>query len=385
MTVKDKVANAEKPLPTSVVRKYHSGLDSHIKSNDIVFASMALTPKMCDVLSLLFTKMRAQDWFLDGDTSSDNHAIPHYQFEAKEIAAFFKIKSSKNVASLLRSPVRSLTETVIGIEQENGDFDYSPLFSRCKYEKGVLTIIPNNELRNSYIAKAKTNGYALISNDQYLALRDAHSKKMLDLLSRFKTGQKLYPISIKKLQVVFGVYGRDGKLLMPTYKSPKTFLKRLIASSLKTISESEESRARIVIEESEHQGTLGFEFVNDDEGDDKIDENTRIRFLYSWLASFTDENIAEAERDMERLIQLNAENIKEHGGAYGLDLHQYVELVDALKIVMSESEEKEQFYQPIYDSVVQKLKDFISYKEYEQKKEVESATEKILHLSTYFK
>lgn len=347
----------EKPLPTSVVRKYHAGIESHIKSNDIVFASMKLTPKMCDVLSILFTKMRAQDWYVNGDVAN-GHAIPHYKFEAKEIASFFKLDRSSNVASMLRSPIKKLTETVIGIENDNGDFDYSPLFSRCQYKDGVLTIIPNNELRNSYIAKAKTNGYALISNDQYLALSDAHSKKMLDLLSRFKTGQKLYPISIKKLQTVFGVYGHNGELLMPTYKSPKTFLKRLIASSLKTISESEESRERIIIEESERQGTLGFEIVNEDEDDNSVRHDTRIRFLYRWIATFTHENIEEAERDVERLMQLNMQNVNE-GATFGLELEQYIELADALVILMSESEEKERFYQPLYDSVKAKTKEFV--------------------------
>lgn len=369
-------------LPTNLVRKYHSGTESHIKSNDIVFASLKLTPKMCDLMSLLFTKMRAEDWYLEGDVTGA-HAEPCYEFTAKEIAEFFpNIKTTNQVSATVKKPAQRLMETAIGIEHENGNFRYTPLFSDCIYENGVLRMYPNNRLRESYIAKAKTKGYALINNEQYLALNDAHSKKTLDLLSRFKTGNHLYPISLKKLQIIYGVYGPDGKLQIPSYKSPKTFLSRLIASSLETIANSPESQERIEIMESEEHGTLGYEIVNEDSSS-KVDENTRIRFLYRWTATFSDENIADAKEEVERLMSLNKKIKDETGSYFGLSPDQYLELARNLKIAASESEESEKLYEPMILKVEKTLSELIETIEMEREEDKKSQEDNLLELSSY--
>ncbi|WP_234498097.1 replication initiation protein [Vibrio maritimus] len=376
---KDKI---QLELPTNLVRKYHSGTESHIKSNDIVFASLKLTPKMCDLMSLLFTKMREDDWYVDGDVTGE-HAEPCYEFTAKEIAEFFpNIKTTNQVSATIKKPAQRLMETAIGIERGNGDFRYTPLFSDCIYDNGVLRMYPNNRLRESYIAKAKTKGYALINNEQYLALKDAHSKKTLDLLSRFKTGNHLYPLSLKKLQIIYGVYGPDGKLQLPSYKSPKTFLSRLIESSLETIANSLESQERIEIMRSEAKGTLGYEVVNDDSSG-KIDDNTRIRFLYRWTATFSEENIKDAKKEVERLMFLNAKVINETGSRFGLTGNQYLELAQNLKVVSSESEESEKFYQPMIEKVEKTLNELITSLEKQQQEEEMSMKNSLIELSNY--
>ncbi|MFM2666588.1 replication initiation protein [Vibrio mediterranei] len=369
-------------LPTNLVRAYHSGTESHIKSNDIVFASLKLTPKMCDLMSLLFTKMREDDWYVSGVVGGA-HAEPCYEFTAKEIAEFFpNITTTNQVSATVKKPAQRLMETAIGIERDNGDFRYTPLFSDCIYENGVLRMFPNNKLRESYIAKAKTKGYALINNEQYLALKDAHSKKTLDLLSRFKTGNHLYPLSLKKLQIIYGVYGPDGKLQIPSYKSPKTFLSRLIASSLETIASSPESQDRIEIMRSEEFGTLGYEIVNDDRSS-KIDESTRIRFLYRWTATFSDESIEEAKSEVERLMYLNAANINESGKRFGLTGDQYIELGRCLKVVISESEESEAFYKPILEKVESTLVELVESLEEQKDHTDELKKNNLVKLSNY--
>ncbi len=369
-------------LPTNLVRAYHSGTESHIKSNDIVFASLKLTPKMCDLMSLLFTKMREDDWYVSGVVGGA-HAEPCYEFTAKEIAEFFpNITTTNQVSATVKKPAQRLMETAIGIERDNGDFRYTPLFSDCIYENGVLRMFPNNKLRESYIAKAKTKGYALINNEQYLALKDAHSKKTLDLLSRFKTGNHLYPLSLKKLQIIYGVYGPDGKLQIPSYKSPKTFLSRLIASSLETIASSPESQDRIEIMRSEEFGTLGYEIVNDDRSS-KIDESTRIRFLYRWTATFSDESIEEAKSEVERLMYLNAANINESGKRFGLTGEQYIELGRCLKVVISESEESEAFYKPILEKVESTLVELVESLEEQKDHTDELKKNNLVKLSNY--
>ncbi|CAH0543173.1 replication initiation protein [Vibrio marisflavi] len=329
-----------------IIRENSSGTETHVKSHDMVFASLALTPKMCDVLSLLFTKMRAEDWFVGYNVEKGKPAQPRYEFTAKEMGEFFCIDDTRHLSSILKVPARRLNETVVGFEKSNGDFDFAPLFSRIKYEKKILTIVPNAELRDSYIAKAKSNGYALINNMQYLALSDTHSKKTLDLLSRFKSGSSLYPISIKKLQYLYGVYGVDGKLLKPTYKSPATFMRRVIAPSLVAISESEASKGRIKILTSD-SGTLGYEIIDGQNGE------KNVRFLYKWFDCFTEEEIEQANKDVESLLLKNLQLQKE---GRSMELEDLYELKTACDIVATDSSESEELVAPILEKVIESIK-----------------------------
>ncbi|EDL52206.1 hypothetical protein VSAK1_26640 [Vibrio mediterranei AK1] len=353
-------------LPFSVIRKYSSGIDNHIKSHDLVFANLKLTPKMCDVLAMLFTKMRAEDWFVEGDLSSSKPAQPRYIFAINEISEFFGCEK-RHVASILKKPAMNLQKTVVGIERGNGDFKYTSLFASISYEKGTLTIVPNNELRESYISKAKSKGYALINNKQYLALKDAHSKKTLDLLSRFKTGQKLFPMSIKKLQYIYGVFGQNGEVLIPTYQSPKTFLRRVISDSLKAIADCPESRERIEIQTSEKDGTLGYEIESGD------GEDTRIRFLYRWTACFSDEDIEEARANIEKLLTENRKRLDEGFDSPALKIDELRALESSLEIVMSESEEDQQLFESLLVKVreeIEKVTAILEDYENEQREKV---------------
>jgi hypothetical protein len=340
------VENGELEQHSKTITQFLTGKDNHVKSHDMVFASLELTPRMADILALLFTKMRAEDFYYQSDISQNIPSQPRYEFTPTEIKEFLCLKSSKHVASLIQPSAKRLSATSVGIENDKGEFDYASLFSRIRYENQVLTIIPNMELKESYIAKAKSKGYALINNEQYLALKDIHSKKTLDLLSRYKSGQRLYPISIKKLQLIYGVIGQDGAVLKPTYLSPKTFVKRVIAPSLVSIAQSQESKNRITILESDHN-TLGYELVEDDRGE------FRVRFLYKWHSTYSDEDVAEANKRIEELLLFNLQ-LKDQDKS--LDPPLLRELLEACSVVESDSKDMAELVAPIIEQAQSKLK-----------------------------
>ena len=180
---------------------------------------------------------------------------------------------------------------------------------------------------------------------QYLALTDTHSKKTLDLLSRFKSGNRLYPISVKKLQYLYGVFGVDGKLLKPTYKSPTTFMRRVIAPSLKAIANSEASRERISILMSE-SGTLGYELVDGANGE------SNVRFLYKWFDCFSEDEVDEANKELEDLLLKNMK-LQNTGGS--LTLEELKHLKSLCDIVATDSVESESMVAPIINKVLESI------------------------------
>lgn len=323
-------------IDKNLINDFDSTDEFHMKPNDIIFSSLNMTPKMHDIMAMLFTRMRAEHWFIDGDMNG-KHAVPTYTFKAKDIAKFMCLKSPSKVSSILARPAANLSHAVIGIYLGD-EFDFRPLFSRISYKKGVLTAVPNNELRDSYIAKVQNRGYAVIDNAHYISLSDSHSKKTLDILSRFKTGNRLYPVSVKKLQYMYGVFGQDGRVLLKSYQSPITFLNRVVEPSLKNIANSVHTKGKLDIFESS-DGHFGYELIDSD-GDIKI------RFLYKWLGSYSDEDIEEANETITKILQKISSDKK---NGQELDVRDLQELISACEVVESafEDEDEDEFMSSI--------------------------------------
>ncbi|HDI3159679.1 TPA: replication initiation protein [Vibrio cholerae] len=323
-------STADPILPNLVIDKNPQDISNHIKSHDMVFASLDLSPRMCDILAMLFTRMRAEDWFVKRDIESNIPAQPRYTFTAKEIGQFL-LMEPKHVATLLKIPSQKLASLTAGIESDDGGFVYAPLFSKIEYKNRCYTIVPNNELRHSYIARAKSNGYALINNTQYLALKDTNSKKMLDLLSRFKTGNKLYPISIERLQQTFGVISGSGEIKKKSYSAKNRFINLVIEPALSIIANSPESKDRIKLLTGD-SGKLGYDLIRD-KGE------LKIKFLYEWLNCYSDEEVEAASKQIEKIL-LQAE-----GGELTLEL--LLELKKSCEIVSTDSEDFRNLVAPI--------------------------------------
>lgn len=322
------VMNEPEPiLPSLIIDKNPKDISNHIKSHDMVFATLDLSPRMCDILAMLFTRMRAEDWFVNHDIDAGVPAQPRYTFTAKEIGSFL-LMEPKHVATILKLPSKKLASLSVGFERSDGSFKYSPLFTDIEYSNRRYTIVPNNELRSSYIAKAKANGYALINNTQYLALKHTNAKKMLDLLSRYKAGQRLYPISIERLQQTFGVLGEKGEVKKQSYLSTKRFVNQIIKPALEQIANSDESKDRIRLLKG-RDGTLGFDLIDDG-------ESLRVQFLYEWLNCYSDEDIEAANIQIEKILQENMYLQKE---GKRLSLESLYELKECCKIVSTESED----------------------------------------------
>jgi hypothetical protein len=319
--------DSEAILPNLVIDKNPKDIQNHIKSHDMVFATLDLSPRMCDILAMLFTRMRAEDWFVNRDIDAGIPAQPRYKFTAKEIGSFL-LMEPKHVATILKLPSKKLGALTAGFERSDGSFKYSPLFTDIEYSNGLYTIVPNNELRNSYIAKAKANGYALINNSQYLALKHTSAKKMLDLLSRYKTGKSLYPITIERLQQTFGVIGEQGEVKKPYYTTTYRFIQYVIKPALGKIANSEESKDRIRLFKG-RDGTLGFDLIDDG-------ECLKVQFLYEWLNCYSDEDIELANIRIETILQENMYLQKE---GKRLSLDSLYELKECCKIVSTESED----------------------------------------------
>ena len=345
------------PYYESIIGNRNSNDDSnHIKSNDMVFAPLDLSPRMCDVLAMLFTRMRAEDWFVDRDLDRAIPAQPRYTFTSKEISEFLGMEA-KHVATLLKVPSKKLAELTAGIESEDGNFVYAPLFAKIEYKNRQYTIVPNNELRESYIAKAKNNGYALINNAQYVSLPDANSKKLLDLLSRFKSGNKLYAQTLSQLQRTFGVIGPDNELKKKSYKTLGRFISLVIEPSLERIASSPESKDRIRLLYGS-SGKLGYEIV-------KGGSEPKVKFCYEWMNCFSEEEISKASLTIESLLQTQ---LKLQAKDQHLSLEQLYELKKCCEIVSTESEDMRSLISHIYSKALLMIE--------EAKSEMEKAQER---------
>lgn len=291
-----------------------SHIDYHLKSHDMIYATTDLNPRMMDICALMLTEMQAEDWF----NEHGEEVTPEYEFDSTRLSEWFN-KQKKDLYSALDNPSNQLAKKTIGISN-NGEFEYYPILSKITYKQGVLTIKPNGDLRNKYITNISQNGHAKIDNTVFRALNNANHKKVFEFLCRFRDEYEMYPMSIKKVQTIFGVFDGKGKAIKTSYVKPSVFIDKVIAPSLLAISKLSGIEHKFEIPES--KDGVGFEL-------DTSGREPKIRFLVNWKKKLTHK---EAEQLARRASDLSSKYLLlKESGACALDV--MVELEQVLRSI----------------------------------------------------
>lgn len=267
-------------------------LPKHIKKgHQLVFSRQDLTSREADLFALMVANMTPSDW----ETST-----PQYMFSSQQLSDWFGM-DSKHVGSNLNPVANRLASRKIGIKVENkkGDveFDYRPLFKHIAYKSGQLVMVPNDMLKSEYIEYHQ--GFALINTRNFFDVKKEYSKRLYELLSRFKDkGYEMHMQQIEDLKGVFGLLDESGKLKKDkaSFKNNSVFMKRCIRESIKELTEHPQINKELLFLESE-KGDKGFEIIK------KGKSIVAIRFLFRWLkkASIEEFNQHEALKTIREL------------------------------------------------------------------------------------
>ncbi|ENI4488754.1 replication initiation protein [Vibrio fluvialis] len=247
-------------------------LPKHIKKgHQLVFSRQDLSAREADMFALMVAHMKAADW----DTNT-----PHYEFTSHQLSEWLGVES-KHIGSNLSPVANRLASRKIGIkiESRKGDteFDYRPLFKHIAYKNGVLTMVPNDMLKSEYIEY--NQGFALINTRNFFDVKKEYSKRLYELLSRFKDkGFEMHQQKLDELKGVFGLLNEAGKLKKDktSFKNNSVFMKRCIRESIKELSEHPQIRKELLFLESD-SGEKGFEVIK------KGRTITGIKFLFRWI------------------------------------------------------------------------------------------------------
>lgn len=262
-------------------------LPKHIKKgHQLVFSRQDLSAREADLFALMMAHMKASDW--------DDRA-PVYAFSCAQLSDWLHIES-RHVGSILSPVAERLSQRKVGVRNlsDKGDeeFDYIPFFKRLTYKDGNLFMIPNDELKIEYIEY--NQGFALINTRNFFYLKREYSKRLYELLSRFKTeGTRIKIQNIEDLKGLFGILDEKGKLKSNknSFKNNSVFLKRCVRDSIEEIAINLQTRKELLFFTSEN-GELGY----------RVQKRGRriisIEFLYRWLESST-------------IQELNLQDVKE--------------------------------------------------------------------------
>ncbi|EPE37186.1 replication initiation protein [Candidatus Photodesmus anomalopis] len=279
-----------KSMKQSYLVKKH--LPKHIKKgHQILFSRQDLSVRETDMFALMIAQMTPEDW---------KKSTPVYEFHASQISKWLSIKH-KHIGSNLSPVAKRLSERKVGVKTvtPNGqeEFDYIPFFKRLTYKNSKLLMVPNDELRSEYIEYKK--GFALINTQNFLNLKKEYSKRLYELLSRFKTSGTIMKIQkIEDLKGLFGILDEKGKLKQDkqSFKKNSVFMKRCIRDSIKEISENSMTKKEILFLESK-DGHLGYQIFKNSK------KTSGIEFLYRWIGKdFGIEiNIKDAQKNIKEM------------------------------------------------------------------------------------
>lgn len=247
-------------------------LPKHIKKgHQLVFSRQDLSSREADMFALMIAHMKGADW---------DQSTPHYEFTSHQLSEWLGLES-KHIGSNLSPVANRLASRKIGIKLETAkgdvEFDYRPLFKHIAYKHGVLTMVPNDMLKSEYIEY--NQGFALINTRNFFDVKKEYSKRLYELLSRFKNkGYEMHPQKLDELKGVFGLLDEAGKIKKDkaSFKNNSVFMKRCIRESIKELSEHPQIRKELLFLEGE-KGEKGFEVIK------KGRTITGIRFLFRWL------------------------------------------------------------------------------------------------------
>lgn len=138
-------------------------------------------------------------------------------------------------------------------------------------------MVPNDMLKPEYIEY--NQGFALINTRNFFDVKREYSKRLYELLSRFKDqGFEMHTQSIHELKGVFGLLDEAGKLKKDksSFKNNSVFMKRCIRESIADLSEHPQIRKELLFLDSP-QGDKGFELIKSGRS------ITGIKFLFRWI------------------------------------------------------------------------------------------------------
>jgi len=253
-------------------------LPKHIKKgHQLVFSHQDLSAREADLFGLMMAYMHVDDW---------QDKTPDFNFPCAKLSEWLKIES-RHVGTVLSPIADRLSQRKVGIESLNKkgevEFEHVPLFKRIQYKNSVLKIIPNDELKAEYIEYHK--GFALINTANFLGLKKEYTKRLYEILSRFKSGGTgLQILSIESLKGLFGILDENGKLKKDkqSFASTGVFMKRCIRESIHELQADPETSKELLFISSEKSGKdIGFEV-------EKIGNRiVGVKFLYRWISNKT--------------------------------------------------------------------------------------------------
>ncbi|MBD1577998.1 replication initiation protein [Vibrio sp. S11_S32] len=274
-------------------------LPKHIKKgHQLVFSRQDLSAREADLFALMIASMKVTDW----ETNT-----PHYEFTSTQLSEWLGI-NSKHIGSNLNPVANRLASHKIGIKIETGngdvEFDYRPLFKHIKYKNGTLTMVPNDMLKTEYIEY--NQGFALINTRNFLNLKKEYSKRLYELLSRFKDqGFDMHPQKIKELKGIFGLLDEAGKLKKDksSFKNNSVFMKRCIRDSIDELTCHPTIKKELLFLES-NKGDKGFELLK------KGNTIVEIKFLFRWLkqGNIEELNMHDAKLTIQNLEMKRLQN-----------------------------------------------------------------------------
>ncbi len=249
-------------------------LPKHIKKGHrLVFSRQDLTVREADMFALMIAHMKKDDW---------EHDTPHYEFSTQQLSEWLGI-ATKHVGSNLSPVANRLASRKIGIKCESKrgetEFDFRPLFKHISYKSGKLTMVPNDMLKSEYIEY--NHGFALINTRNFFDLKKEYSKRLYELLSRFKgKGYEMHPQNITELKGMFGLLNEAGKIRADTasFKNNSVFIKRCIRQSINDLAKHPKIRKELLFIEN-NKGELGFELIK------KGRSIIGVKFLFHWVNS----------------------------------------------------------------------------------------------------
>ncbi|EGU36352.1 replication initiation protein [Vibrio ichthyoenteri ATCC 700023] len=266
-------------------------LPKHIKKgHELVFSQQDLTAREANIFGLMVANMKPDDW---------SEQTPEYRFTAGQLSEWLGL-NNRAIGSQLKQVVSRLSSRKIGIivdKSDDTEFEFTPLFKKVIYKDRVLTLIPNDALAKEYIEY--NQGFSLINTKSFLGLKREYTKRLYEILSRFKgNGTNLKPIDIEDLKAFMGLLDENGRLKSnkSSFKNTSVFITRCLRDSIEELSTDLKTRKEILFQESEDG--LGI----------KLHKHGRhiyaIEFLYHWISpSIPIENLCfeEAKRTITRL------------------------------------------------------------------------------------
>jgi len=319
------MTDVEVALPTKAINRGLVVGGDVKKSHELVFSRQKLSAREQDILTLMLGTMKISDW-----GTEENPTIPTYRIPTSEIAEQLDVRPTDMYATL-KLPCAKLANRSMGFFiEEKQKFIYRGLFKEISYTNGILTLIPNDRLRAAYIGGAK--GYALVDSRAYHSLNREPSKRLYDLMSRFKKKQfgKLNKMRLEELKGMFGLFAEDGQYRprCKSFKNNSTFINRYIVDSIKEFQSNAHIRSSLIFHESDDKvPTVGYKLYKTG------NKYTDIEFLYSWTDS-SDEPLRASNFD-EAIAKVNEiETFRAHlkKSNKKLSIHKLTELLDNYKV-----------------------------------------------------